>query len=70
VMIIVSGVLSSRSVAHWRDTMRFLTAKRAPSRFQVTALTHHNVSSHERIGLWYLLMGIALLLLLASASRA
>jgi hypothetical protein len=50
--------------------MRFLTAKRAPSRFQVTALTHHNVSSHERIGLWYLLMGIALLLLLASASRA
>jgi hypothetical protein len=53
------------------DTMRLLTrARQASSHPLKTALLPHNVGSHERIGFWYLLLGIALLLLLASASRA
>ena len=52
-------------------TMRFITStKRASSRPRQTAFATHNVFPNERIGLWYLLVGIALLLLLASASRA
>lgn len=51
--------------------MRFLTsARQAANRPRETAFDTHNDSPHERIGLWYLLVGIALLLLLASASRA
>jgi hypothetical protein len=51
--------------------MRLLTrARQTSSRPQETALLPHNIGSHERVGLWYLLVGIALLLLLASASRA
>jgi len=51
--------------------MRLLTrARQVSSRPPETALLPYTVVPHERIGLWYLLVGIALLLFLASASRA
>jgi hypothetical protein len=47
------------------------STKQASSRPRETVFAAaHNVNSYKRVGLWYLSVATALLLLLASASRA